>query len=709
MRCGFSLIFLFACTAARLCAGEDPNIAEVLDVPPPPSTALGEVIPVEAEPVVPETPDLPRANVTASEVPQHGAWIVLDGSLSNDPLRGELQYQWKQSAGPRLPFLPEELSKPQAWVYLAFAGQYRFTLKVKNAKGWSPSREVILDARENVGAMSLDEARKLAGAGEDVLLPGEGWRQVAGPGVTLRTSEKGQHFRAGLSGVYVFEAQGLTGRPERRGIVVPAGPDKVFGDRRPFARLPKNLAGVTGRTLVVNGGLSLDQDGPEETRKLTAKWTSPERFRGVEIEALSGLRAKFTAPRSGVYRLTLAVSDGRLESAPESVFIKIDNDAEATPQNNVIAVEDFVSYEKEDVLYRNVKLGLWGDLDRAVQMFPSRCGVALRVDADVSTPEGFKQIPLALEVQNNALVHLLTWTCRQTDTRFRRDGDRSLWLMKPMSWIRDEKLDTDAISIDALAGKSDASDLLDPLKAHFGPIVDATPGASMVHLDERAALQVFMPGSARARLREIILTLRAPEGLGFPPPDLPSPAEFNLRQMLGEKTVTLKSGRRRLDLLLRDLSEQSGLAAAMDPRQFPNGLPSVSVDIDGLLLRDAIRRIVEVGGFDGCSVEAPGGLWFYKGPEPYPIGELLWDVTQVRAYDLGKMVRALAPLSGEAIAHAIRSRVYPGSWSEPGALCFYHAKTRKLVVMHGPAAHQRVTEFLQDLMERKEWALGPVE
>ena len=63
----------------------------------------------------------------------------------------------------------------------------------------------------------------------------------------------------------------------------------------------------------------------------------------------------------------------------------------------------------------------------------------------------------------------------------------------------------------------------------------------------------------------------------------------------------------------------------------------------------------------------------------------------------------------EAVAHAIRRRVFPGSWTEPGAMCFYHDKTRKLVVMHGPAAQQQVAEFLQDLMDRKEWALGPVE
>jgi hypothetical protein len=122
-----------------------------------------------------------------------------------------------------------------------------------------------------------------------------------------------------------------------------------------------------------------------------------------------------------------------------------------------------------------------------------------------------------------------------------------------------------------------------------------------------------------------------------------------------------------------------------------------------------VRRIVELAGFDGCSVEAPGGLWFYRGRRPVPGRELLWDQSHVRSYDLTRLLADIAPLTGEAIAYAVRQRVYPDSWKDPGALAFYHPQTRKLLVMHTPEAHQKVLEFLHDLGARGEWALGPVE
>jgi hypothetical protein len=100
-------------------------------------------------------------------------------------------------------------------------------------------------------------------------------------------------------------------------------------------------------------------------------------------------------------------------------------------------------------------------------------------------------------------------------------------------------------------------------------------------------------------------------------------------------------------------------------------------------------------------------LWFYRGSEPYPSGELLWDTAVVRAYDLEPILARLPELSGEAIAHHIRQRVFPDSWRD-GAACVYHAPTGKLLVIHGPDAQERVLVRLWDLLLRGEWALGPV-
>ena len=72
---------------------------------------------------------------------------------------------------------------------------------------------------------------------------------------------------------------------------------------------------------------------------------------------------------------------------------------------------------------------------------------------------------------------------------------------------------------------------------------------------------------------------------------------------------------------------------------------------------------------------------------------MLWDQTIVQAYDLSRLLAQIAPISGEVVAHEIQCRIYPESWSDPGALVFYHAPTRKLLVMHGPDAQRRVLGF----------------
>ena len=178
---------------------------------------------------------------------------------------------------------------------------------------------------------------------------------------------------------------------------VPPGRDGLLGDRRPVARLPKELAGYANQSLLINGSLSFDPDGAEETQALAARWNTPEKYRGVELEPLPGLKARFKAPRAGDFSVALVVSDGRLESQPpETVFIRI----EAQRPDGVAAAPDAAAgdegfeFSRDDVRYRKISLGLWGNLDRAVQMFPSRCGVALRVDPQFALPEKFSQIPL---------------------------------------------------------------------------------------------------------------------------------------------------------------------------------------------------------------------------------------------------------------------------------------------------------------------------
>ena len=655
-------------------------------------------------------PGAPQVVITTDGEFIQGNWVLLDSTETVNLNNDKLEIQWKQIQGPQLVRNPLALKQTKLWLYLSSPGEFRFIVRARNGQGWSLPAEKKFEVHGGLSALPESDGRRLVGAGELIVFPGEGWRQLCGAKIDLRVAEHQTTFRPVRAGLNVFEIA-QAGGTERRGIIVPASADGgVLGDRRPYAKfLMRSPSGYAGKAIILDGSPSHDPDGDKETQGLKAHWVTPDKDRGVELQPMPGLKVRFKASRPGTYCVTLTVSDGRLESEPEKVFVRIDQAPANAAQTEENPWEDAPEFEKDDIRYRKVSLGLWATLDRAIQMFPSRCGVALRVDAEVSPPEKFDQVPLNLEVMDGALMHLINWIARQTDTAYRRQGDASFWLTSPTGWAKEEKLEPITVLIDALYSKPDGSDLLALLKPSFQPIIDAREGASMVFVQNRQEILAVLPTSACARLRELCAVLRAPSIGGLPPPEMPSVPELNLRKMLAEKTISLNATHQRIDFLLRDLAQAAGVAMAMDPRQFPKGLPKVDVNIKNAPLRDAIRTIVDAAGFDGASVEAPAGIWFYKGGAPYPTGELIWDHAIVRAHDITSLLKRIDPLSGEAIAHLIQSRIYPESWKDPGAMCFYHPQTKKLVVIHGAMAQNKVLEFLFDLADRGESALGPVD
>ncbi|MFH0938148.1 MAG: hypothetical protein V1899_02550 [Planctomycetota bacterium] len=711
------LILVGVALCGLVFAAEYPLDQSAEVVTPPavenPQAAAEEVQP-DPEPTDSTQVGLPQVIIVPDGEQRLGCWLRLDGSSSRD-LKGEaLIYEWKQSAGPPLNLSSDARKNPNLWIFFAQSGEYQLSLRAKNSLGWSKASVVKLSIKSGQFALPENEGYQVVGFGERVLLPGEGWRQVHGPPIDLRSELASMFCLPAHPGLFIFEAPRAGDVPERRGIYVPPGPDPAWGDRRPLAEfLAKNYIGQPRKSLLLDASLSHDPDGAEETRALVARWSTPDKQRGAELEPLPGLKARFKAPRSGAYSVSLVVSDGRLDSAPpEKLFINIQESTDAPqPENaNEEAWQNSPDSYRDDVRYRTVKLWIYeSNLQRAVEKFPTNCGVALLVDAEVAPPGELEKIPLTVGVSNNALMHLIDWIARQTDSCYRRDGNRSLWLAKPLSWAKDEKLESVTVSVDALYEKKNGSDLLDALKPCFQQIVQRRQGSTLAFEITRQELQGVLPSSACARLKEICGCLRAPANEGLPPVDLPTNSKLALRQTLADKIITLRRNKQPLSYFLRDLAELSGVAVGFDPRQFPKDEPRISVEIDHAPLRDAVRTIVDAAGFDGCSVESPGGLWFYRGSPPYESGELLWDHALVRAYDISRLLTDLTPLSGETISYVIQRRIYPESWKDPGALCFYHTPTKKLLVMHGPNAHQKIIEFLHDLRARGEWALGPVE
>ncbi len=92
-------------------------------------------------------------------------------------------------------------------------------------------------------------------------------------------------------------------------------------NRAPVAKAPASLNLTAGTRVTVDGADSLDPDGDQ----LAYRWTLTERPAGstATLQGAQTARASFDADRTGTYRVSLVVSDGRLESAPVVVTVTV--------------------------------------------------------------------------------------------------------------------------------------------------------------------------------------------------------------------------------------------------------------------------------------------------------------------------------------------------------------------------------------------------
>ncbi len=642
--------------------------------------------------------------------PALGAWLGLTLTIVDEPEKKIKGFGWRQLKGPKPAYTLTPSDGARVWTLLSKPGQYDFELFAQSSKNSLAATRLSFEVSKGKSILPLSEAFSKAGAGEQIELPGEGWQQIFGPPVDARldTQTWKTTFRPLKAGLYLFEALRAGDTPQRRAILVPPGKDKLIGDRRPRAVvLPKSVNGVEGKPVTLDGSLSSDPDGIQNPLKPT--WGGDIEKRKLLLISQKGMKATFTAPRKGVYRVQLVVNDGHLDSKPAEAFLRI--------REGQKTIEDTPSVtglrpDPSDPLGRFTTLLLYeSNLDRAIQVFPGRCKTTLRVAMDVARPERFAEMPINLGVRNAPVRLAADWIARQLGLAYRIESKESVWLTKPGHWWQGEKLKSTALTVDALYKAKDASDLLKELKYIFRGVLanrrDVSMGMTIT--DKRQNVMAVMPEKACDRLETLLVHLRAPEGFGLPAPPLPTQRERDMQKRLGSTLITVDWKARSLDLVLsRDLVKQSGFSVGFEPKEFPKGYPHITLSLKKVPLRQAIRDIVEAAGLKGCQVHPGGGLWFYKHAEPYPSGELLWDIAFVRAYKIDTLLKSFPMLSGEAIAHQIRRRVYASSWSDPSVSCLYHQPTGKLIIIHGPAAQYRVLELLNDLSARGLDALGPV-
>lgn len=693
-RLGTALMTALAAAAFFVSGADDPPPAEIITIE---STEDGT----------------PRPLTHCGGETRVGRWICLDGVRTH----GEpTAFEWSQAQGPQLEIVAAQSAR--AWVLLRSAGTYAFHLKAKNTKGWCAPVRLAFEVTDTTPALPLDEALRLTGAGEGpsdgTALAGEGWVQMLGTQVELSfdPEKKLTCFRLLKPDLYLFEAQ-RDGSLERRAFRVPPSKDGLIGDRRPTAVLTLPQDALVDERAELDGSLSSDPDGDV----LEAHWHCSDLRHGVALTALPGLKAEFKATRAGVYRVRLVISDGQLTSSYAETFVRVTSAVALTP------LDPETTEVELDPLLKPTRLLLYeSNLDQAVQRFSSACGVVLRVAPEFSTPDQLRTFPLHLgtegvpdkllnEGHRAAPVRLVAdWIARQTNAGYRRGQDGSLWLVHPKRCCADERLTNAVESLDALCKEKDASDFMPHLTQAFRGILAERADASILFQPESQKAVAFMPEKACQRMKEIMIELRAPKGMGLPLPSLFYPREVALRRALGDTLVSVDWQHRRVDYALRDLAEKSGVACGFAPQSFGgmNKLPRVTLKLDHVPLRQAVRDLVEAVGFDGCQAQNGDGLWFYKGGEPYPSGELLWDTALVRAYELDRVFRHVPLLNGEALMHYVKRRIYPPSWEDPATACFYHSLTRRLIVVHGEAAHDKIAFFLYDLLTRGEDALGPV-
>lgn len=652
-------------------------------------------------PVPAAEPGVPQPIPLLDGEPQRGCWIALSGETTPG---GASRYEWQQTAGPAVRFFDQQRFQARVWTFLEEAGSYRFTLRAENVHGWSAEAPLEFEVPAKAPFIPIEEAYLPVGAGEEVRLPGEAWKQLYGNPIRLTETPDRRFttFRILQTGLFVFEAWRAGDMPERRGIWLPPGLDEVMGDRRPVAVLPPTLSGRAGQPVHLDASLSYDRDGPTET--LTARWNA-DMVHGATLAVTGPLKATFVAPHEGIYKLELLVTDGKLDSLPERRFIQVVGAQAPQPAESLVPGQ-----LSDDPLDQRVNLRLHeATLDDAVQRFPSRCKVALRVDPAFMPPERLRSIRLELGAQRATIRLLCNWIARQSDAWYQIEENGSIWFTSPTAWAAgDQTMESLLMPVDALHDDKEASDLMVILQRTLDGVMRECTDARLVYQPEKDQVLAVLPRRAADRLRDILGHLRAPKGLGLAPPAEPLPAERALRQTLATETLTYRWESRRLDLLLRDFEEQSGVPCGLDPRNFPKGLPKITLNVQDAVLRQVVRDIVEAAGLDGCSIDPLGALWFYRGNEPCPSRELLWDRARVQTFDLEPILSRIPILSGEAVAHLVRQRVFADSWNVPGTCCLFHRPTGKLVVVHVPEAQDRVLRVLWDFLIRGEGAMGPV-
>jgi hypothetical protein len=264
-----------------------------------------------------------------------GATVQLDGSTSSDADGDPLTYAWQVLSRPE--GSQAVLSDPTQVTptFLAdLEGEYVVQLTVGDGQAASSPDTVTIHTEQGNAPPVADAGDdQSVTAGDTVLLDGSGssdpdgdpltyrWSLLAVPAGSQAALQDGQSVQprlvADLPGQYVVQLIVNDGQLDSvpSTLLVTAGP----GNSPPTADAGPDQAVVAGDGVTLDGGLSADPDGDP----LTFQWAVLSRPAG-SAAALSDPTAQaptFTADLPGTYVVQLIVSDGSLQSAPDTVLV----------------------------------------------------------------------------------------------------------------------------------------------------------------------------------------------------------------------------------------------------------------------------------------------------------------------------------------------------------------------------------------------------
>ena len=284
----------------------------------------------------------PVADAGEDQATTPGSIVTLDGSDSYDLDDDQLTYSWALIDAPADASV--QLSDSSAVLptfEASHAGSYTFSLVVNDGIDDSNVDTVTINTINSVPVADAGDDQSVE-VGNVANLDGSDSFDADGDALSYRwsLSTKPDGSNATISddasvtpmisidkaGVYIAQLIVSDGIDD-------SAPDSVIvttANVRPIAKAGADDNAKTGETVVLDGSQSYDPDGDN----ITYHWniTSQPEDSNVSLDSTSAVRPSLTLTHVGTYVMQLVVSDGELDSAPDSVKVVIDSQ----PQDCVV-------------------------------------------------------------------------------------------------------------------------------------------------------------------------------------------------------------------------------------------------------------------------------------------------------------------------------------------------------------------------------------